>query len=108
MPTRSSYSEPITLPLPPFTRAVKWIIGINLCVYAVFLFSNWLPRGQEIQQVAVLLLALIPVKVLHGWLWQAVTFSFLHTDIWSVLMNCLGIWFLGALLEASFGAARFV
>jgi membrane associated rhomboid family serine protease len=61
-----------------------------------------------IAKVAYAVLALFPVAVVHGWVWQLFTYSFLHFDVLALILNMLGIWLLGSLLESSYGTRWFV
>ncbi|MGP8143117.1 MAG: rhomboid family intramembrane serine protease [Terriglobales bacterium] len=53
-------------------------------------------------------LALIPVAVMHGKVWQVVTYSFLHASLSHVFFNMLTLWFIGAYLERDWGPRRFI
>src|ERR1041385_6134480 len=43
----------------------------------------------------------------RGWLWQLISFQFLHFGPWHFFMNSLGIYFLGRALESVLGTGRF-
>jgi membrane associated rhomboid family serine protease len=91
---------------PPFTRAVKWLVIANSAVYLlVLLFSGIAPRGAAFATQA---LALIPLAVVHGWVWQLVTYSFLHAGLFHILFNMLTLWMFGAQLETSWGHRQFL
>ncbi|MFG3253969.1 rhomboid family intramembrane serine protease [Streptomyces sp. NPDC048172] len=45
--------------------------------------------------------------VAEGQWYRLLTSMFLHQEIWHILMNMLGLWFLGPPLEAALGRARF-
>ena len=97
----------MTLSLPPFTRAVTWLLGINTAIfllrYALELF------GLPARAFAILYLSLIPVQVVaHGWIWQLVTYSFLHFDFWHWFGNMIGLWMFGSAIEAAWGKRRFL
>src|SRR2546423_3889352 len=98
----------MTLSLPPFTRAVKWVIGINVGLYFLVSLLGLSGATAGIAKMAYALLALFPVAVVHGWVWQLVTYSFLHFDVLPLILNMLGIWLLGSLLESSYGTRWFV
>jgi membrane associated rhomboid family serine protease len=53
-------------------------------------------------------LSLIPQWVLHGALWQLVTYSFLHVGLFHILFNMLALWMFGAQLEMDWGQRKFV
>jgi membrane associated rhomboid family serine protease len=81
-----------------FTRAlILWNVG----AYFAFLLIGFLsaPLANEIVRFA----ALIPSYFLHGYLWQIVTYSFLHAGILGTALEMLSLWFLGSFLEANHG-----
>ena len=96
----------LSLSLPPFTRAVKWLVITNAAVYLLLeLLKAVLPTlGGEL----TLVLALIPADVMHGWIFQLVTYSFVHAGVLHILFNMLGLWMFGAQLESDWGYKRFL
>src|ERR1043165_1837180 len=48
--------------------------------------------------------------LLHGKIWQLLTFQFLHSTPWPwhLLFNCLGLYFFGRPVEESLGSKRFL
>jgi membrane associated rhomboid family serine protease len=46
--------------------------------------------------------------VLHGWIWQLVTYSFIHAGFWHWFGNMIGIWMFGSAFEGSWGTRRFL
>ncbi len=83
----------------PITPAIKAIIIVNV---AVFVATFALP-------ILVPYLGLIPEAVVkHGWLWQPVTYMFLHRDFFHILFNLLGIWMFGVELERLWGTKLFL
>ena len=96
----------LSLSLPPFTRAVKWLVITNAAVYLLLeLLKAVLPNlGGEL----TLVLALIPAAVMHGWIFQLVTYSFVHAGVLHILFNMLGLWMFGAQLESDWGYKRFL
>src|SRR3954447_12911040 len=55
-------------------------------------------------------LALSRDGLLHGRVWQLLTFQFLHSTPWPwhVLFNCLGLYFFGRRVEESLGGRKFM
>ena len=99
--------EPMTLSLPPFTKAVTWLVGINTGFYLLRLVLG-LARV-PFDDFALEYLALTPSQVVHhGWLCQLVTYSFIHFDFWHWFGNMLGLWMFGASVEGAWGTRRFV
>ena len=93
-PTSLSYLGP-----GPMTPAVKWIIWANV---AVFVARIIYPRLAEF-------LGLIPEAVIeHRWIWQPVTYMFVHEGFTHILFNMLGIWMFGVELERKWGTQFFL
>jgi membrane associated rhomboid family serine protease len=96
----------LSLSFPPFTKAVKWLILINAAVY---LFIELLKVvSPDLGRALTLGLALVPAYVMHGWIFQLVTYSFVHAGVLHILFNMLGLWMFGAQLESDWGARRFL
>jgi membrane associated rhomboid family serine protease len=95
-----------SLSLPPFTRAVKWLVLANTGVYLLITLLQALVP--EIGDAIFALLALIPAGVTHGLLWQLVTYAFVHKGIFHILFNMLALWMFGAQLETDWGPRKFI
>ena len=100
-------SREMTLSLPPFTRAVTWLLAVNTAVFLLLeLFSVTLP---DVVRWVFDYLSLQPQQVvLHGWIWQLITYSFIHAGFWHWFGNMIGIWMFGSAFEASWGTRRFM
>jgi membrane associated rhomboid family serine protease len=88
-----------------FPSGVKWLILANVAIYLVDFFGSYL-RGDEIFGG----LMLVPAKVIHGALWQPVTYLFLHSlqSVWHILFNMLALWMFGTPVEETWGTRRFL
>src|SRR5579872_3841279 len=83
----------------PVSTALKALIGANV---AVFLAQVFFPIVTDV-------LGLRPVFVLRGfWVWQLVTYMFLHGGIFHILFNMLALWMFGAELEQVWGTRYFL
>lgn len=83
----------------PLTPAVRAIIIANV---ALFLPSFFAPAFM--QQY----LGLVPELLLtKGWIWQLITYAFVHADITHVLFNMLIVWMFGVELEQRWGSVAF-
>src|SRR5690348_17326678 len=103
MPINRNYrtNDNMMISLPPFRGAVKWLMLINLGV-----FIAWELLGLASQESAAriaYILGLVPADVVHGWIWQVVTYAFLHLGVFHLVGNLIGIWFVGSLVEGMFG-----
>jgi membrane associated rhomboid family serine protease len=96
----------LSLSFPPFTKAVKWLVLVNAAVYLLLeLLKAAVPK---LGGALFFGLALIPDAVTHGWIFQIVTYSFLHAGVLHILFNMLGLWMFGAQLESDWGPKRFL
>ncbi len=86
-----------SLVFPPFRGFTKRLVLANLAAFFALLLIGAVnhPAGQLITS----LLSLTPEAVVHGYLWQLVTYSFVHRGIFEILFNLLSIWFIGSYLE---------
>ena len=99
--------EPLTLSFPPFTKAVTWLIGINTGIYLLYLALSL--AGLHVHEFLHDYLALSPLQVVrHGWLWQLVTYGFIHFEFLHWFGNMLGLWMFGSAIEGAWGSRRFV
>jgi membrane associated rhomboid family serine protease len=97
----------MTLSLPPFTRAITWLLGINT---GIFLLMALLPllRLGIVDDYIDHYCDLTPVDVVHGQIWQLVTYSVLHLNILHLLGNMIGLWMFGSAIESAWGTRRFL
>jgi membrane associated rhomboid family serine protease len=97
----------MTLSLPPFTKAVTWLLGINT---GIFLLMEVLPllRLGIVAAYIDYYCELTPVNVVHGWIWQLGTYSVLHAGVMHLLGNMIGLWMFGSAIESAWGTRRFL
>lgn len=97
----------MTLSLPPFTRAVTWLLALNTAVFLLMeLVGLTMP---DVVRWAFDHLGLEPQQVvLHGWIWQLVTYSFIHAGLGHWFWNMIGIWMFGSTFEGAWGTRRFL
>ena len=90
------------LSFPPFTRAVKQLLIANGAVFlAVALIGVFVQGGERWIQIHF---GLVPALVVfRAWIWQLVTYAFLHAGLWHILFNMLALWMFGAQLEQDWG-----
>ena len=83
----------------PITPAIKWIIWINVAAFVAGLGFHRLDE----------FFGLVPQDVIERrWLWQPVTYMFLHANFFHILFNMLGLWMFGVELERMWGTRFFV
>ncbi len=82
-----------------FTRTlVLWNLG---CYFALLLLSLAAPL-LRLQLLHVF--ALTPDLTTHGFVWQVITYAFLHLGLLGTALELLSLWFLGSFLEANHGS----
>jgi len=81
-----------------FTNMSFILIGINL---AVFMLNMIFPKS-------LYYLAMIPSFVLRGWMWQFVTYMFVHSGISHIVFNMLALFFFGQAVERQMGSREFL
>jgi membrane associated rhomboid family serine protease len=94
----------MSLSFPPFYGAVKTLVLTNVGVFFLqLLIGAFAPSAAGIFGY----LALIPRDVMHGLVYQVVTYGFLHSGILEILFNMLTLWMFGAQLESGWGKRQF-
>jgi membrane associated rhomboid family serine protease len=90
--------------VPGFPRGVKWLLISNVAIFLLGFFAGLLQLDRPLGY-----LALVPVRVIKdGFLWQLVTYLFLHGSIGHILWNMLALWMFGAEIEGVWGTRRFL
>lgn len=89
------------LAFPDFRGFTRTLIVWNIGIYFLFLLLHLAAPGLEVR--LLMLFALTPALVAHGYLWQLVTYCFLHGGLLGTALELLSLWFLGAFLEANHG-----
>lgn len=86
---------------PSFSGVTSRLIIANVAIFFLLLLMQY-----TAPQAAFLILnyaSLTPAFLVHGWIWQLVTYSFLHTGVLHVAFDMLTLWFIGGFLESSRG-----
>jgi membrane associated rhomboid family serine protease len=95
----------MSLALPPFTHIVKKLLIINTSIFVLTLLAeNFAPFLLRVLRWGWL----IPTDVLHGALWELVTYSFFHVGLFHLLFNMLALWMFGSQFEMDWGSRRFL
>jgi membrane associated rhomboid family serine protease len=94
-------SGPISLALPSFGGAVRRLILINVAAFFALAVLAWI--SPAVNGFLLSHLVLEPLAVVHGQIWQLVTYSLIQPGILSILFSMLTLWFTGSLLESANG-----
>ena len=83
----------------PVSPAIKLLIAANVAVFAASLL--W--------PVVRVYLGLIPAAVIEQlWIWQPVTYMFVHGGLSHIVFNMLALWMFGTELERLWGTSYFL
>lgn len=97
----------------PSWSVTTWLIIANTVVFAFELLSGFLsPAGFLAVHgwgKVFNYLPLMPYEVIHrGWIWQLLTFQFLHAGLMHIGLNCLVLYIFGHPVETAMGRSRFL
>ena len=80
--------------------AVQWLLIANVAIYFL---QQTVVRPDDMAS----LFAFTSVDVTTRW-WTALTYAFVHGNIWHILFNMIALWQFGPRVERLFGTSRFV
>jgi len=90
---------------PPLTRAVKQLIIVTTAAFAV----TYIPQQIFGWSAPYAWFALHPDDVLHHfYIWQLVSYMFLHAGFFHILFNMFALWMFGSDLENLWGRQKFL
>jgi membrane associated rhomboid family serine protease len=90
------------LAFPEFSGFTRKLILWNLGAYFALLLLHVASAADA--TALVIWTALLPPAVFHGYIWQLVTYSFVHQGILDTAFELLSLWFLCSFLEGIHGA----
>lgn len=79
------------------------LVALNTAVYFLIQFLPISGREMIVKE-----LALSREGILHGAIWQLLTYQFLHETLIHLLVNMLALWFVGRFMEWELGLRRFM
>lgn len=91
--------------LPRFQGAVRYIILVTLGVWITIILL-W-AFDKPVASLLLFLGELSPERVLHGWVWQLVTYPFIHVDPRHVIFALIGVFFIGSSVQERVGSKAF-
>ena len=102
----SSTGTSVNLSLPPFTRAIKILIALNAGIFFLLMLVGALGFGTQAERCTRTFL-LVSSDVVHGHIYQLVTYGFFHAGLMHLLFNMLSLWMFGSMLESAWGSRKF-
>jgi membrane associated rhomboid family serine protease len=91
-----------SLSFPSFRGVTSQLVIANVVVFFALLLMQ--SAAPHLALIIVTYFALTPALLLHGWIWQLATYSFLNQGVLHVAFNMLTLWFIGSFLETSKGS----
>jgi membrane associated rhomboid family serine protease len=90
--------------IPGFPKGVKWLLISNVAIFVLTFFAERVGVSGPL-----IFLKLIPLAVVKDFfVWQLVTYAFLHQGFGHIIWNMLALWMFGADIERIWGTRRFV
>lgn len=81
-----------------YDSTALFLIGINILIYIL----------QRVAPSITSYIAMNPVMVLNGWVWQFVTYMFAHGSVGHLLFNMLALFLFGTQVERHTGSKEFL
>jgi membrane associated rhomboid family serine protease len=83
---------------PEFHGATRRLVLVNLATFFVLAITGL--ASSEVYRWLFVHSIFLPQAFLHGWIWQPLTYSFVHPSLIGTLFELLSLWFLAGFLEA--------
>jgi len=100
----SKFRSTGTLYFPGFPNGVKWLLISNAAIFIVGFLGQALGIDLGLGYLALRPAAVVSLL----FIWQPVTYMFLHGGIWHLIFNMLTLWMFGMQLESDWGTRKFL
>ena len=87
---------------------VKWLIIINTVVLVLYMIIIPIASKRAFYWLMHILGQQPNLSILHGMIWQFVTYMFIHLGPFHFLTNMIVLWFFGPRLEHRWGSQEFL
>ena len=87
-----------------YSNAAIYIVLINVLVFFAVNYTNIAFKGVRL----IYWLSLIPGCINMGWVWQFLTYMFVHGSVWHLFFNMFALIMFGRTLERFLGTREFV
>jgi membrane associated rhomboid family serine protease len=99
----------MSLSFPPFNGMVRTLVLINVGVFFLKLLGGMFIGGFGGAIDGIFgFTPYLAIGHLFPWLWQFITYGFLHAGIGHILGNMLMLWMFGSQIEMDFGSRKFL
>ncbi|HEX3102579.1 MAG TPA: rhomboid family intramembrane serine protease, partial [Pyrinomonadaceae bacterium] len=86
----------------------RWSPSVVLMIVLTVAYAIQCINDVYIKSTAEEWLALTPLALAKGYVWQLLTFQFLHVNLWHLAGNVITLWFFGRFVEEVLGTRRFL
>jgi membrane associated rhomboid family serine protease len=86
--------------------AVRWIVLANVVLFLLYTLLS--PFSDALRFLFYLLMETPALALGRGFLWQLVSYMFMHATFTHLLFNMLALWFFAPRLEYRWGTAKFL
>jgi len=101
------YAPQMRIGFPRLTPIVKKLLIINFAVF--FIGIIFFPKKIGSINLLWQWFSVFPIsKVNNVQIWRLITYQFLHGSFWHIIINMIGLFFLGPTLEKHWGPKRFL
>lgn len=92
-----------------FPPVIKSLIIINVIVFIIdkLFFSIYHIGSYSLEDIWITYFYLQPIGS-GFYVWQLLTYQFIHGNIWHIFFNLLALWMFGAELESLWGSRKFI
>jgi membrane associated rhomboid family serine protease len=95
-------------PFAPRRSATLYLVALNVAVFLVQTALARLAPSLQSPRLEYLYLDLSMDGLASGYIWQLVTYQFLHAGLLHMVLNCLGIYFIGMEVEMALGRRKYL
>lgn len=88
--------------MPKLSPLVKSLLILNTAIFVLQLILQT-ALGLDLSQT----LGFVPARLADGWIWQPISYAFLHGGVFHILFNLLILWSIGSELETNWGSKVF-
>ncbi len=87
-----------------YSNAAVYLVLANILMFLVTNYSNFTIKGLRL----IYWVSLIPGCINMGWIWQFVTYMFVHGNFWHLFFNMFALLMFGRALEQYLGTKEFL
>jgi membrane associated rhomboid family serine protease len=86
----------------------RWGVSVWLMIVLTVVFAFQCINDIYLRTPAESWLAMTVSGLRQGYVWQLLTFQFVHVNLWHLAGNLMGLWFFGRSVEAVLGSRKFI